>query len=73
MAERKRSTDGRSETEDLIGTPPEGPDQSGSAGGALPKRVGKRDEEDRVMKSPETTTRATKSDKIASNQDIRND
>lgn len=73
MAERKRSTDGRSETEELIGNPPEAPDQSGTAGGALAERVGKRDEEDRVTQSPDTQTDATKSDKIATNQDVRND
>jgi len=73
MAERKRSKDGRSETEELIGTPPDAPSESGTQGGALPDRVGKRDEEDRVTDSPDTTTRATKSDKIATNQDTIND
>ena len=73
MAERIRSTDGRSETEELIGNPSEAPDQSGTAGGALAERVGKRDEEDRVTESPDTHTDATKSDKIATNQDVRND
>ena len=73
MAERKRSTDGRSETADLIGNPPAAPDHSGTAGGALAERVGKRDEEDRVTESPDTHTDATKSDKIATNQDVRND
>ena len=73
MAERKRSTDGHSETEELIGHPPAAPAQSGTMGGALAERVGKRDEEDRLIDSPDTHTNATKSDKIATNQDVRND
>lgn len=73
MADRKRSSDGKSETEDLIGKPDPAPDQSGTAGGALPERVGKRDEEDRVTDSPDTHTDARKSDKIATGQDTRND
>ena len=73
MAERKRSTDGRSETEELIGQPSEAPDHGGTAGGALAARVGKRDEADRVTESPDTHTDATKAEKIATNQDVRND
>ncbi|SHE63410.1 hypothetical protein SAMN05444339_101932 [Loktanella atrilutea] len=73
MAERKRSTDGGSETEALIGNPPAAPDQSGTAGGALAERVASRDSEKRVTESPDSHTDATKSDKIATNQDVRND
>ena len=73
MADRLKSKDGRSETEELIGTPEEAPEASGTDGGALARRVGKRDEEDRVTESPDTHTDAQKSDKIATNQDVRND
>ena len=73
MAERKRSTDGHSETEELIGNPPAAPDQSGTAGGALAEKVGSRDAEKRVTDSPDTHTDALKSDKIGTNQDVRND
>ncbi|RYH03329.1 hypothetical protein EU805_06295 [Salipiger sp. IMCC34102] len=73
MAERLKSKDGRSETEELIGNPPEAPDKAGTDGGALGRRVGKRDEEDRVMDSPDTTTDARKSDKIATGTDTRDD
>ncbi|MBS1303544.1 hypothetical protein [Loktanella sp. SALINAS62] len=73
MAEREKSKDGRSETEELIGKPGEAPDGAGTDGGALPRRVGKRDEEDRVLDSPDTKTDARKSDKIATGTDTRND
>ncbi|MCB5197888.1 hypothetical protein LGQ03_01405 [Loktanella sp. TSTF-M6] len=73
MAERQKSSDGRSETSELIGEPGDAPAASGTDGGALARRVGKRDEEERVTKSPDTHTDAQKSDKIATGTDTRND
>ncbi|OWU82960.1 hypothetical protein ATO6_21130 [Oceanicola sp. 22II-s10i] len=62
MADRHRSQDGRSETEEIIGNSPETPSQGGRAQGNLERDVGTRDEKKRVEKSNPGKTRVTKSD-----------
>ena len=74
MAERLRSTDGRSETEELLGDIPEKPDQQGRSGGQLQRRVGTRDEMRRVNKGQDAgVTRVTGSDERATGEDVRDD
>lgn len=51
MADRHRSQDGRSETEEILGGTPEKPDstaQQGREGGNIARKVGTRDEEKQV-------------------------
>ncbi|NIY73061.1 hypothetical protein HCZ30_11530 [Marivivens donghaensis] len=64
MAERYRSQDGRSETEELIGDVEEAPSKAGREGGNLQRKVGTRDEEKAVEQGRPTTTRVRKSDEI---------
>ena len=61
MAERHRSKDGRSETEELTGDA-ETPSQQGRAQGELERKVGTRDESKRLDKGEMGKTRVTKSD-----------
>ena len=64
MAERKRSTDGKSETEQIVPETPT-PSQQGRAGGNLERKVGTRDERKRAEKG-EGATRVRKSDEKGS-------
>ncbi|MAM61144.1 hypothetical protein [Maritimibacter sp. UBA3975] len=60
MAERKRSKDGHSETEEILGGKPEKLDetaQEGAKGGNLQRKVGTRDEEKRVDETSAGNTR----------------
>lgn len=61
MAERKRSKDGTSETEQFVDDAVETPSQGGRSQGNLERSVGTRDE-GRQAKQGEATTRVTKSD-----------
>lgn len=62
MAERKRSKDGRQETRDIIGDPPEvSIDQAGRAGGTPAKQVASADEKKQALDDPGGKTRVTKS------------
>jgi|TARA_B100000965_G_C19161685_1_gene570611 hypothetical protein len=61
MAERKRSEDGRRETEEYLdGT--ETPDQAGRAGGETERQVGTRDLQKRAEEDQPGATRVRKSD-----------
>ncbi len=61
MAERKRSTDGSRDTDDVLGV--EGSvSQAGRAGGRLARDIGSRDERKRSAERPAGRTRVTKSD-----------
>ncbi len=64
MAERKRSTDGKSETEQFV-PDTSTPSQQGRAGGNLERKVGTRDERKRAEKG-EGATRVRKSDEKGS-------
>ncbi len=60
MAERKRSKDGRSDSDRILGA--EGAvSQGGRGGGRLPREVGSKDELKRAMERPAGKTRVTKS------------
>ena len=61
MAERQRSKDGTSETEEFVDDATSTPSQSGRAQGELERKVGTRAEED-TAKHGEGATRVTKSD-----------
>ena len=66
MAERHRSNDHTRETEDVLGEKPENleaPDQQGSEGGNLQRKVGKRDEKKRLDETSAGATRALGGDK----------
>lgn len=61
MAERKRSKDGKRDTDDVFG--PEGAvDQAGRSGGRLPRDIATKDELKRATERPAGATRVTKSD-----------
>lgn len=60
MAERKRSKDGKRETDEILGARG-GVDQQGRAGGRLARQVGSRDEKKRAFERPAGATRVTKS------------
>ena len=65
MAERKRSKDGKKETEELLGA--EGKvDQQGRSGGNLERKIGTRDEAKRVTERPAGKTRVQGEDKRSS-------
>ena len=59
MAERIRSKDGRSETEEILGARGE-IDQQGRAGGDVAREVASRDELKRAYERPAGTTSPTK-------------
>lgn len=61
MAERKRSKDGTSETEQFVDDSVDTPSQGGRAQGNLERSVGTRDEA-RQAERGESTTRVMKSD-----------
>lgn len=62
MAERKRSNDGRRETEEVHGA--EGIiSHGGASGGDLARKIGTRDEEKRTVSRPAGATRVEGSDK----------
>ncbi|MFZ5962632.1 hypothetical protein ACOXXX_06735 [Thalassococcus sp. BH17M4-6] len=61
MAERQRSKDGRSETEELTDDVPT-PGQQGRADGNLERKVGTRDSLKRATETRPGATRVTKSD-----------
>ncbi|PPB80972.1 hypothetical protein LV82_01705 [Albidovulum inexpectatum] len=59
MAERKRSTDGKRETEQILGE--RGTIQGqGREGGRLARQIGSKDEEKRAFERPAGATRVTK-------------
>lgn len=64
MAERKRSTDGKSETAEILGMDsaptPEG---QGSSGGNMARKIARRDEEKRATDRPGGATRVEGADK----------
>lgn len=60
MAERKRSSDGTRETEQILGAEGE-VDQAGRSGGRLPRQVGSKDELKRAYERPAGVTRVTRS------------
>ena len=69
MSDRHRSQDGRSETEEILGQAPEtldAPDQQGTRGGALQRKVGTRDERKRLHETPASVTRALAQDRTGS-------
>ncbi|SEW02764.1 hypothetical protein SAMN04488515_0719 [Cognatiyoonia koreensis] len=72
MAERVRSKDGKSETEEFL-PETDTPDQQGRSGGHLQRRVGTRDELRKVTQGGESTTRVTKGDELATGEDTRDD
>lgn len=59
MAERKKSHDGRKETEEIFGKPAEIA-QQGREGGRLAREIGARDEKKRAFERPAGATRVTK-------------
>ncbi len=62
MAERKRSNDGRSETQEIIGNQPDiRPDKAGRVGGEPAKQVATADEKKQTLKGEAGKTRVTKS------------
>ena len=61
MAERRKSKDGKRETDDILGAEGE-VEQSGRAGGNLARTIGSEDEQKRAGDRPGGTTRARKSD-----------
>jgi len=61
MAERKRSKDGRQETEDYLDDAPT-PTGQGREGGNLARLIGSEDEGKRADERPAGRTRPTKSD-----------
>ena len=63
MAERKRSKDGRRESEDAVLGPKGAVSQGGRAGGTLNRKIASRDEEKRATERPAGATRVRKSDK----------
>ena len=67
MADRKRSTDGSRETEEVLGEKPENleeaPSEGGRAGGELARKIGTRDEKKRHDDTSAGTTRETDQDK----------
>ncbi len=67
MAQRHRSTDGKSETTEVLGQSPEdmkpAPDAQGRAGGQLQRKVGTRDEGKQFDETSDGATRPLKSDK----------
>ncbi len=62
MAERKRSRDGRQETQEFLDGEPPAAGQQGRAEGELERQVGTRDEHKRATSSRPGATRVTKSD-----------
>ncbi|EDZ48246.1 hypothetical protein [Leisingera daeponensis] len=60
MAERKRSTDGRRETDEIPGAKGS-VSQQGRAGGGLQRDIASEDELKRAKERPAGTTRVTKS------------
>ncbi|HBZ43130.1 MAG TPA: hypothetical protein DEO85_03545 [Maritimibacter sp.] len=69
MAERGKSKDGRSETEEILGGKPEKPDeavQEGSTGGNLQRKVGTRDEMKKVDETSAGNTRPLAKDQDGS-------
>lgn len=63
MAERHRSKDGRSETEEIVGDTTEVAEQ-GRSGGELSRKVGTRDEAKRPADGDTGNTRVRKGDEI---------
>ncbi len=64
MAERKRSNDGKQETKEIFGVDgPETPDQQGTSGGNLARKVGSRDQVKRATVRPAGATRVKGTDK----------
>ena len=69
MAERHRSKDGHSETEEILGDKPENldaPDHQGSKGGELQRKVGTRDERKRLDETSAGATRPLAQDQDSS-------
>lgn len=62
MAERHRSKDKRSETEEILGNSDPAPSQQGRGGGDLARKAGTKDELRRVTNTSAGATRVTKSD-----------
>ncbi|SET86456.1 hypothetical protein [Paracoccus homiensis] len=63
MAERKRSTDGSRETDQILGQSSEQtPQQSGSAGGNLARAIGSEDEQKRRAEGRTGSSRVRKAD-----------
>lgn len=65
MAERKRSNDGHSETEEILGGKPEKLDetaQEGASGGNVQRKVGTRDEEKQIDETSAGKTRTLAQD-----------
>jgi hypothetical protein len=60
MAERKRSKDGKRETDKILGARGS-VDQQGRAGGRLARQVGSKDEKKRAFERPAGATRVTNS------------
>ncbi len=67
MAERHRSSDGKRETEEVLGQRPEEststPGQQGREGGEVQRKVGTRDEEKRADETSSGATRPLGQDK----------
>ena len=63
MTDRKRSKDGRRESEDAVFGPKGAVSQGGRAGGALNRKIASRDEEKRATERPAGATRVRKSHK----------
>lgn len=62
MADRHRSKDGRSETQELLGDMPDAPSHAGRNGGNLARKTGTKDELRHMTNSSAGATRVTKSD-----------
>lgn len=61
MADRKRSKDGKRDTDEILG--PDGAvDQAGRSGGTLERDIASRDEQKRSVERPAGATRVRKSD-----------
>ena len=72
MAERLRSKDGHSETEEILGDA-ETPDQQGRADGQLNRRVGTRDEKRQAVEENPGVTRVRGQDRRATGTDTENE
>ncbi|WP_224814846.1 hypothetical protein [Hasllibacter sp. MH4015] len=62
MAERARSSDGKSETKALLGDMPETPDHQGREGGDLARKTGTKADMRKFLNGSAGATRVTKSD-----------
>lgn len=62
MADRKRSEDGRRDSDDAVFGPDETVSHGGRTGGTLQRKVASRDEKKRATERPSGVTRVRKSD-----------